>query len=187
MSSRCFGRVQDESRNRGTAYTLLIMLADCAQDDGTGYCPDMKHLAHAIRVSERQVPRVLQALEKSGELIWNNPPGYFSIHVGAPPTRPEPTRPWEVRKCKPGYIYLIKSAHGHKIGKTNHVPTRVGAFTLQLPFPTKLIHSMPTNDMMWAEAYLHQTFAHCRINGEWFDLSPDEVAWICDIESINPG
>jgi len=86
-----------------------------------------------------------------------------------------------------GYIYLVEGQNCYKIGKSIDVPTRTRSFGLQLPFPTKLIHSMPTDDMVWAEAYMHRTFAHCRMNGEWFDLSPDEVAWICDIESLNPG
>lgn len=89
-------------------------------------------------------------------------------------------------RARSGHIYLVEGQNCYKIGKSVDVPTRAGAFTLQLPFPIQLIHSIPTSDMVWAEAYMHRTFAHCRMNGEWFDLSPDDVAWICDIESINP-
>lgn len=89
-------------------------------------------------------------------------------------------------RTRSGYIYLVEGQSCYKIGKSIDVPSRTRSFGLQLPFPTQLIHSMPTDDMVWAEAYLHRTFAHCRMNGEWFDLSPEEVAWICDIESLNP-
>jgi hypothetical protein len=87
--------------------------------------------------------------------------------------------------AQPGYIYLVGGNNVYKIGKSRDVPSRLRTF-LQLPFRTQLIHSIPTDDMVWAEAYLHQTFAHCRMNGEWFDLTSTEVAWICDLESLNP-
>ena len=89
------------------------------------------------------------------------------------------------RSARPGWIYLVGGSGVYKIGKSIDIPGRLRAF-LQLPFPTRLVHSIPTDDMVWAEACMHRTFAHCRMNGEWFDLSPDDVARICDIESLNP-
>lgn len=90
------------------------------------------------------------------------------------------------RRDRSGYIYLVEGPNCYKIGKSVDVPSRTRSFGLQLPFPTTLIHSIPTSDMVWAEASMHRTFAHCRMNGEWFDLSPDEVAWICDLDSLDP-
>jgi hypothetical protein len=85
-----------------------------------------------------------------------------------------------------GYIYLVEGQNCYKIGKSVDVPARTRSFGLLLPFKTKLIHFIPTSDMVWSESYLHGTFAHCRLNGEWFDLSPEEVAWICSLRTIEP-
>lgn len=85
-----------------------------------------------------------------------------------------------------GYIYLIEGQDCYKIGKSRDVPTRAGAFTLQLPFPVRLAHTIPTTDMVWAETSLHQAYAHCRMNGEWFRLAPGEVEQIHAIQSLNP-
>jgi hypothetical protein len=87
--------------------------------------------------------------------------------------------------AQPGYIYLVGGNSVYKIGKSKEIPSRLRSF-LQLPFKTRLIHTIPTSDMVWAENYLHRAFAHCRLNGEWFDLTSTEVAWICDLPSLNP-
>jgi Meiotically Up-regulated Gene 113 (MUG113) protein len=89
------------------------------------------------------------------------------------------------RYARPGYIYLVGGNDVYKIGKSKDVPSRLRSF-LQLPFKTRLIHAIPTSDMVWAETYLHRTFAHCRLNGEWFDLAPHEVEWICGLTALNP-
>jgi hypothetical protein len=89
------------------------------------------------------------------------------------------------RYARPGYIYLVGGNNAYKIGKSKDVPSRLRSF-LQLPFKTRLIHTIPTSDMVWAENYLHRTFAHCRLNGEWFDLAPQEVDWICGLTALNP-
>lgn len=89
------------------------------------------------------------------------------------------------RQPRPGYIYLVEGDRSYKIGKATNVPNRLRSF-LQLPFRTRLIHTIPTIDMAWAEAFLHRQFAHCRLNGEWFDLAPGEVDWVCRIGSLDP-
>lgn len=86
---------------------------------------------------------------------------------------------------RPGYVYLVGGNNVYKIGKAKDVPSRLRSF-LQLPFKTRLIHAIPTSDMVWAENYLHRAFAHCRLNGEWFNLALHEVDWICDLTSLNP-
>lgn len=98
--------------------------------------------------------------------------------------RAKPARPAPPNRA--GYIYLVEGENSYKIGKSKQLPARLKAFGLQLPFTTTLIHSIPTSDMVWAETSLHRTFAHCRKNGEWFDLTPDEVAWVCAIPSLEP-
>lgn len=85
----------------------------------------------------------------------------------------------------PGYVYLVGGNNVYKIGKAKDVPSRLRSF-LQLPFKTRLIHAIPTSDMVWAENYLHRAFAHCRLNGEWFDLAPHDVDWICGLTALNP-
>jgi hypothetical protein len=89
------------------------------------------------------------------------------------------------RYARPGYIYLVGGNNVYKIGKSKDVPSRLRAL-LQLPFKTKLIHTIPTSDMVWAENYLHRAFAHRRLNGEWFDLAPHDVDWICGLTALNP-
>lgn len=106
------------------------------------------------------------------------------LDAGLPHRRPRNIR--QGRHPQQGYIYLLYSEYGYKIGKSKDIPTRMRTFGLQLPFPTELIHTIQTNDMAWAEEYLHAAFAHGRINGEWFNLSADEVARICKTDTLNP-
>lgn len=87
-------------------------------------------------------------------------------------------------KVQPGYIYLLKSDHGYKIGKTKRLPERMKHFDIKLPYPVELIHTIATENMVQAETALHKRFVITRINGEWFDLQPDDIAYITSLETL---
>jgi hypothetical protein len=86
------------------------------------------------------------------------------------------------RRKVSGFVYLIQSELNHyKIGKAQKIEQRMSAFSLTLPFAIELIHSFKSNDYSRAEAVLHQRFALKRGRGEWFNLEPEDVAWICSL------
>jgi hypothetical protein len=78
-----------------------------------------------------------------------------------------------------GHIYLIKSEHGYKIGKTKNLSQRLSTFGLKLPFPIKLIHALRSNDISRCEWHFHDYFKRKRINGEWFRLTDEDVRFFC--------
>lgn len=78
-----------------------------------------------------------------------------------------------------GYVYLIQSPTGaYKIGKSNNPDDRVHTFEVKLPFEIEYICKIRTDDMHRLESDLHWKFSEKRINGEWFNLSPDDVEYI---------
>jgi hypothetical protein len=79
------------------------------------------------------------------------------------------------------YVYLIQdtSVTGYfKIGKTNNPSRRMYDFGVLLPMQVKVIHVIPCQNMSRLEAELHRQYRDQRINGEWFALSPDDIAYI---------
>ena len=81
-----------------------------------------------------------------------------------------------------GHIYLIESLGLYKIGKTKNPTNRMKNFTTIFPAKINEIHSFITNDMNGIEKFLHNRFAHLRHTGEWFNLSQEDVDYICSIE-----
>lgn len=78
-----------------------------------------------------------------------------------------------------GYVYLIQSPTGaYKIGRTANPTDRMKTFSVKLPFEVEYVCVIQTEDMLGLENQLHNQFAHLRINGEWFQLSPDDVEYI---------
>lgn len=76
-----------------------------------------------------------------------------------------------------GTVYLLKGpGRRYKIGRTNAFGRRRRELAIQLPFDTRKVHVIETDDPEGVEAYWHQRFAAKRINSEWFELEADDVA-----------
>lgn len=78
----------------------------------------------------------------------------------------------------PGYVYLIRSPHGFKIGKTVNMKSRTRLFEVKLPFPITVEHYAWFENYSEAERMLHDTFRTKRLEGEWFELAPADIAHI---------
>lgn len=78
----------------------------------------------------------------------------------------------------PGYVYLIESEYGYKIGKTVNIKSRTRLFEVKLPFPIKLLNYSWFENYSKAERDLHKEFAHKRQEGEWFELDSEDIEYI---------
>ena len=79
------------------------------------------------------------------------------------------------QKVETGFVYLMKSGRHHKIGRTVSVGSRERQLAIKIPIPPTTIHTIETDDPSGVEAYWHRRFAEKRGQGEWFDLSPDDI------------
>ncbi len=161
-------------------YARWCNAAECAEEIlNTGFIVDQnRELAQEYRAKMAPFTN-----RKNSERIW------LAIdvidgkipHPNAQTRRAEP----KAKRNGAGYIYLLKSETGYyKIGYTKDMHTRMKAFGVHLPFKVELLHTITTDDMYTTEQALHQHFAHCRANGEWFALTDDEVAWITSHSSL---
>lgn len=78
-----------------------------------------------------------------------------------------------------GYVYLLQSpTNAYKIGRTKNPKNRLETFSVKLPFEVEYVCVVQTEDMYGLEKDLHIHFSDKRINGEWFNLLPDDVEYI---------
>lgn len=75
-----------------------------------------------------------------------------------------------------GFVYLLKSGRFYKIGMTISVGMRERQLQIQLPEQARTVHTIKTDDPSGIEAYWHRRFEAKRKNGEWFELSAQDVA-----------
>ena len=77
-----------------------------------------------------------------------------------------------------GFVYLIWSQYGYKIGKAISVKNRSKLFEVKLPFPIRVESYAKFSDHTQAERSLHLHFQEKRMEGEWFALEDIDVAFI---------
>lgn len=79
---------------------------------------------------------------------------------------------------KGGYVYVLQSAYGHKVGRTRNMPSRMRAFGVKLP----IVYTIPLcawfDDHIAAESAYHRIFSQKRVNGEWFNLEEQDISLI---------
>ena len=75
-----------------------------------------------------------------------------------------------------GDVYLLKCGRSYKIGHSNASGRRERELAIQLPEKAKIVHVIKTDDPCGIERYWHQRFDAKRQNGEWFELSTEDVA-----------
>ncbi len=78
----------------------------------------------------------------------------------------------------PGYVYVIKSQYGYKIGKTVNLKERSKLFAVKLPFPIEVVYSAYFDNYTEAESNFHRMFSAKRLEGEWFDLDDGDLQTI---------
>ncbi len=79
-------------------------------------------------------------------------------------------------KIQTGFVYLMRSGRHHKIGRTNSLGSRERQLAIKIPVPPTAVHSIETDDPVGVEAYWHKRLAEKRGEGEWFDLTSDDIA-----------
>lgn len=97
----------------------------------------------------------------------------------------DPLRTAPRRAARPGYVYLIRSETGYyKIGRTTDPDDRILTFSVKLPFEVEYDCLIRSPDHAAMETTLHNRFAHKRVNGEWFALDADDVAYMRELARV---
>jgi Meiotically Up-regulated Gene 113 (MUG113) protein len=105
--------------------------------------------------------------------VYHSVPGLCETYAGGKPF------PEEQQSLSPkvvGTVYLAKCGRFYKIGKSNHAGRRDYELALQLPEKPTMIHVIETDDPTGVEAYWHNRFRSKRKGGEFFSLTPNDVA-----------
>lgn len=86
----------------------------------------------------------------------------------------------DIQGKAPGYVYFVQEYMNgsFKIGKTKNLEKRMNIFGVKLPFENKLIFIIKTGNHHQAEAAFHKHFSVKRLEGEWFALNKEDLAWI---------
>lgn len=76
---------------------------------------------------------------------------------------------------KIGFIYMLKAGRYYKVGRSNSFERRSRELAIQLPERAETVHVIRTDDPIGIELYWHRRFESKRKNGEWFELTAQDI------------
>ncbi len=89
-------------------------------------------------------------------------------------------------KPEKDFVYVICSdARFYKIGIAQDVQSRLADLQVASPHRLELVRAFATSHPRRAETYLHKQFAEFRVQGEWFELPSETLAWLVSIDSLD--
>lgn len=87
-------------------------------------------------------------------------------------------------------VYIIRDVsvtNFCKIGRTNDMNRRLSDFGVKLPFQLRLVYFIMTPHSHRLERQLHALFHDKRVNGEWFQLEPEDILRVRQIDAALKG
>jgi len=129
------------------------------------------------RVIDRRLGQKAEKIAKVSTWCRANPGFEDVLAMCEAATVDEPQEPrTKPNTANDGHVYLMKSGKFYKIGFSVHAGARERQIAIQLPEAVSTLHVIVTDDPPGIEAYWHRRFSEKRKNGEWFDLSREDVA-----------
>jgi hypothetical protein len=86
----------------------------------------------------------------------------------------ESTRP----KFLEGYVYLASAGNLTKVGRSINPQKRVKELDSPNGAEIKLLHTIPTADMVYLENAIHSLYRDKQVSGEWFTLKDQDISTI---------
>jgi hypothetical protein len=75
----------------------------------------------------------------------------------------------------------------YKIGISNAPGKRLQSLSTSIPHELQIVHRFVADSAEEAEAHLHKRFKEARIKGEWFRLTPEQIAELKQITAFKNG
>ena len=88
------------------------------------------------------------------------------------------------RPTRNGHIYVVHTNGYHKIGRSSNVKERINGLRATVPTPLELICTIPSTDTYTDEKNLHERFDDKRTQGEWFELTEEDIEWLRQQEGV---
>jgi hypothetical protein len=85
-----------------------------------------------------------------------------------------------------GTVYVIQAGAYFKIGRTRNLTQRLVGLRTGSPAPLTVIYQLETPESDGLERWLHRRFAEARLQSEWYQLTPEQLAAIQVIQLWPP-
>lgn len=85
--------------------------------------------------------------------------------------------PLPERTKNQGFVYLVDAVGTtwYKIGQSISPSKRLHSISCKAPYDCRFIHVFEVEDMTGTEQFWHKHFDDKRVNGEWFELTQEDV------------